>query len=112
MGRQPRLGQALAAARKVKICWTSKASADLVRLHAFLEPVAPDAAARVIQQLARAPDRPLDYPRIGEKLEAFEPREVRRIIVGNYEMRYEIAQGAIFILRLWHSREDRGLGPE
>ena len=53
------------------------------------------------------PDRLLDYPRIGEKLEAFEPREVRRIIVGNYEMRYEIAAGTIFILRLWHSREDR-----
>lgn len=56
-----------------------------------LNPVAPDAAARVVQQLARAPDRLADYPRIGEKLEAYEPREVRRIIVGNYEMRYEIA---------------------
>jgi len=91
----------------MKVQWTSKASADLVRLHAFLEPVAPDAAARIIQQLAKAPNRLLDYPRIGEKLEAYEPREVRRIIVGNYEMRYEIAAGAIFILRLWHSRENR-----
>jgi hypothetical protein len=27
-------------------------------------------------------------PRIGEKLEEFEPREVRRILVGHYEMRY------------------------
>ncbi|MHA3790503.1 hypothetical protein [Sphingomonas sp. YL-JM2C] len=36
---------------------------------------------------ARAPDRLLDYPRIGEKLEAYAPREVRRIIVGNYELR-------------------------
>ena len=70
-------------------------------------PVAPDAAARVVQQLARAPDRLLDYPRIGEKLEAYEPREIRRIIVGNYEMRYEIADATIFILRLWQSRENR-----
>lgn len=29
-------------------------------------------------------------PRIGERLEEFEPREVRRILVGHYEMRYEI----------------------
>src|SRR5436309_10039448 len=91
----------------MRVQWTSKATADLVRLHAFLEPVAPDAAARIIQQLAKAPNRLLDYPRIGEKLEAYEPREVRRIIVGSYEMRYEIAAGTIFILRLWHSRENR-----
>jgi plasmid stabilization system protein ParE len=96
----------------VKIRWTSKASADLVRLHDHLHPVAPDAAARIVQQLARAPDRLFDYPRLGEKLEAFEPREVRRIIVGHYEMRYEIAAQTIFILRLWHCRENRGTEDE
>lgn len=91
----------------MKIRWTGRASADLVRLHAFLEPVAPDAAARVIQQLAHAPDRLVDYPRIGEKLETYEPREARRIIIGHYEMRYEITDATIFILRVWHSRENR-----
>ncbi len=91
----------------MRIRWTRRASADLERLHAFLQPVAPAAAARVVQELARAPDRLLDYPRIGEKLEAYQPREVRRILVGNYELRYEIAAGTIFILRLWHSRENR-----
>lgn len=92
----------------MRIQWTRSASADLVRLHGFLEAVAPDAAVRVVRQLAQAPNRLLDFPRIGEKLEAYEPREVRRIIIGNYEMRSEIAQGAIFILRLWHTRENRG----
>jgi len=96
----------------VKIQWTSKVSSDLVRLHEHLRPVAPDAAARVVQQLARAPDRLLEFPRIGEKLEAYEPREVRRIIVGDYELRYEIADATIFILRLWHSRENRSLDPQ
>lgn len=92
----------------MKIRWTSKASSDLVRLHEHLHPVAPAAAARIVQQLAHAPDRLLEYPRLGEKSAAYEPREVRRIIVGNYEMRYEIAMGTIFILRLWHCRENRG----
>ncbi|CCA92520.1 type II toxin-antitoxin system RelE/ParE family toxin [Novosphingobium sp. PP1Y] len=96
----------------MKIQWTSKASSDLVRLHEHLRPVAPDAAARIVQELARAPDRLLDYPRLGERLDAFDPREVRRIIVGNYEMRYEISQATIFILRLWHCRENRGTGPD
>src|SRR3546814_19787829 len=79
MGRWPRDGQAAALAGQMKIQWTSKASSDLVRLHEHLSSVAPEAAARVVQQLAHAPDRLLDYPRIGEKLEAYEPREVRRI---------------------------------
>lgn len=91
----------------MKIRWTHKASSDLVRLYDHLRPVAPDAAARIVRQLAHAPDRLRDYPRIGEKLDAYAPREVRRIIVGHYEMRYEIAAGTIVILRLWHSREDR-----
>ena len=95
----------------MKIQWTSKAS-DLVRLHEHLHPVAREAAARVVQRLARAPDKLVDFPRIGEKLEAFEPREVRRIIVGNYELRYEIQGGTIFILRLWHCRENRSFEPE
>lgn len=96
----------------MKIRWTGKAASDLVRLHEHLKPVAPEAAARVMRQLSRAPDRLLDYPRLGEKLEAFEPREVRRIIVGHYELRYEIANATIFILRLWHCRENRSFEAE
>lgn len=95
----------------MRIRWTAKASSDLVRLHAHLTPVAPAAAARVVQQLARAPDRLLDHPRIGEKLEAYDPREVRRIIIGDYELRYEIADATIIVLRLWHCRENRGAAP-
>jgi plasmid stabilization system protein ParE len=96
----------------MKIQWTSRASSDLVRLHEHLSPVASDAAARVVQQLVHAPNRLLDYPRIGEKLEAYGPREVRRIIVGDYELRYEIAAATIFILRLWHCRENRSFDSE
>ena len=97
----------------MRMQWTSKASSDLVRLYDHLSPVAPEAAARVVQQLSRAPDRLIDHPRIGEKLEAYQPREVRRIIVGNYELRYEIgSDGTIFILRLWHCRENRSFAAE
>ncbi len=91
----------------MKIRWTGKAASDLARLHEFLRQVAPDAAARVIGQLGRAPERLAEFPRLGIKLESYEPREVRRIVVGDYEIRYEIAAGTIFILRLWHCRENR-----
>ncbi|KEQ51845.1 Plasmid stabilization protein [Sphingobium chlorophenolicum] len=112
MGGQPLDGQPAIATDRMKIQWTSKASSDLLRLHEHLRPVAPEAAAHVVQQLAHAPNRLLDYPRLSEKLEAFEPREVRRIIIGHYEMRYEIANGTLFILRLWHCRENRSFEAE
>lgn len=91
----------------MELRWSSKAVADLARLHDFLAPVNPRAAARVVQALTAAPSRLLEHPRIGEKLEEFEPREVRRILAGNYEMRYELRGATIYVLRIWHTREDR-----
>lgn len=87
--------------------WTSKALTDLARLHEFLAPVNKQAAARAVQALAATPGRLLDTPRIGEQLDEFAPREVRRILVGHYEMRYEIVASTLYVLRLWHTREDR-----
>ena len=91
----------------MQIKWTGKAVADLARLHDFLAPVNPRAAAEAVRALTAAPTRLLQRPRIGEKLEEFEPREVRRILVAKYEIRYEISRETIYILRLWHTREDR-----
>lgn len=87
--------------------WTSKALSDLARLYEFLAPVNRQAAARVVQSLTAARARLLEHPRIGEKLEEFEPREVRRILIGHYEMRYEIRESTLYVLRIWHTRENR-----
>lgn len=91
----------------MKLQWTSKALSDLTRLHEFLASVNKPAAARTVQSLTAAPASLLANPRIGERLDEFEPREVRRILVGHYEMRYEIQESIIYVLRLWHTREDR-----
>lgn len=87
--------------------WTSKALSDLARLYEFLSPVNKQAAAYTVRQLTAAPTRLLEQPRIGEKLDEFDPREIRRIIIGHYEMRYEIRPSTLYILRIWHTREDR-----
>jgi plasmid stabilization system protein ParE len=87
--------------------WTSKALSDLARLYEFLSPVNKPAAARTVQALSKAPTILLTNARIGEQLFQFEPREVRRILVGQYEMRYEVADETIYVLRLWHTRENR-----
>jgi plasmid stabilization system protein ParE len=91
----------------ITVEWTGEALSDLTRLHGFLAPLNPRAAAQIVRSLAAVPSRRLEYPRIGEKLEEFAPREVRRMLVGNYEMRYEIRGSTIYIVRLWHTREER-----
>lgn len=91
----------------MELKWTSKALADLARLYEFLAPTNKPAAAKAVQALTKAPTILLSNPRIGEQLFQFEPREVRRILVAQYEVRYEIQDSIIYILRLWHTREDR-----
>ena len=87
--------------------WTSRALSDLARLYEFLAPVNKPAAARAIQALAKAPAILLTNSRIGEQLFQFDPREVRRILVGQYETRYEIQGETIYVLSVWHTREIR-----
>lgn len=91
----------------MKIVWTDKALQDVVRLYEFLSPVNPNAAAKIVQNLVTTAGRLVRFPRLGERLDLYDPREVRRIFAGQYEIRYELAQETIFILRLWHGRERR-----
>ena len=91
----------------MRVQWTSKALSDLARLHEFLAAVNRPAAARVVKSLVSTPSGLAVNPRIGEKLDEFAPAEVRRILVGQYEMRYEIKGSTVFVLRLWHTREQR-----
>ena len=91
----------------MEIQWTSKALDDVNRLFEFLALVNRQAAAKTVQNLTSAPVRILEQPRIGEKLDEFLPREVRRLLIGQYEMRYELQNDKLYILRIWHTREQR-----
>jgi len=61
----------------MKIVWSSAASSDLDRLHAFLAEYDLDAADAVFDRLANAPPTLLDFPRRSPRLSEFDPREVR-----------------------------------
>lgn len=91
----------------MEVKWTSKSLSDLARLYEFLATVNKAAAARTVQALTSTPSTLMRNPRVGERLEEFEPREVRRMLVGHYEIRYQIQESIIYILRLWHTRENR-----
>lgn len=91
----------------MRIFWTRLASQDVGRLHEFLKLVNPTAAAKTVQQLLKAPHVLLENPRLGERLDGFDQREIRRLMIARYEMRYEVKESTVHILRIWHTREDR-----
>lgn len=91
----------------MELKWTSKALSDLVRLYDFLALVSKPTAARTVHSLTQVPIILLTHPRMGEQLFQFEPRVVRRIFAGEYEIRYELTGQTTYVLRLWHIRENR-----
>ena len=87
--------------------WTRLAYRDLRRLYDFLEPVNPGAAVRAVRLLVSRIERIPAQPRLGERLPRFAPREVRRVFAAKYEIRYELTDSDVVVLRIFHAREDR-----
>jgi plasmid stabilization system protein ParE len=87
--------------------WTQAAYADLQRIHDFLAPVNSVAAAQSVRAVIARVRRIPAQPRLGELLTEFGDREVRRVLVQKYEVRCEVAARDVYILRIFHSREDR-----
>lgn len=91
----------------MKVRWLQGAVADVLRLHAFLAPVDREAADRAAQSIRAAPERLLDSPRLGQRIQSYAHGEVRRLKIGRYELRYEISGSEIVVLRVYHERESR-----
>ena len=87
--------------------WTESAYADLRRLYDFPEPINPTAAVRAVRAIFNRIERIPAQPRLGERLPRFGPREVRRVLVAKYEIRYELTNSDVLVLRICHAREDR-----
>ena len=86
--------------------WTQSAYAGLRRLYDFLEPVDPCAALRAVRVIVARVERITLQPRLGEQLQRFGAREVRRVLAANYEIRYELTDEEVVVLRIFHTRED------
>jgi plasmid stabilization system protein ParE len=105
----PEVWHPLAASRganSVALRWTQSAYGDLRRLYEFLEPVNPGAAARAVRVIVNRIERIPAQPRLGERLPRFGPREVRRVLAAKYEIRYELTDSDVVVLRIFHARED------
>ncbi|EGF92802.1 plasmid stabilization system family protein [Asticcacaulis biprosthecium C19] len=91
----------------MKIQWSSAANRDLVRLAEFLKPVNPRAAAQVVLNIIVAVEKLADYPEIAPRIEGHDDRDIRSLMIGDYNLHYEIKGDLLLIVRIWHGREDR-----
>ena len=91
----------------MRLHWTAAARADLRRVYGFLAPKNPRAAAAAMDVLTEAPNQLLLQPHIGQRIDSIGGHDVRRILVGDYELRYSLVGEEIRVARIFHTREDR-----
>jgi plasmid stabilization system protein ParE len=94
----------------VRLIVSRAAAADLLRLHAFLAELSPDAAQRAVSAIVRAIDSLVLFPDRGRPSAV---AGLRELIVpfgrSAYIVRFahDAGRAEILILRIWHSREAR-----
>lgn len=89
------------------IRWSNEASDDLVRLHFFLAGKSARAAEEAVRQVVAGSLALETHAQRGQIVEKYLPREVRRFLVAGYELRYEIHDDTVYIVSVWHMREER-----
>ena len=90
----------------MKLIFSMAAVHDLVRLRDFIAQHSPEAAQRIAQRLRGAIQGLVDTPQIGRPVAGM-PGEIRELIFGKYVVCYEVKQQYLYILRIWHGKEDR-----
>ena len=89
----------------MKLQFSRAALHDLVRLREFIATHNSVAANRGADRLLRAIKGLVVTPKIGRPVDSF-PGEVREFIFDRYVVRYEVRKSILYILRIWHGRED------
>ena len=91
----------------MKLIFSRAAVHDLVRLRDFIAQHSPEAAQqRTAHRLRGAIQWLVGTPQIGRPV-ADMPGEIRDLVFGKYVVRYKVKQQYLYILRIWHGKEDR-----
>jgi len=90
----------------MRLIFSRAAVLDLVRLREFIAMHNPGAAKRVSRRLRGAIKNLVNNPQIGHPVPDL-PGEVRELIFGKYIARYEVRTHSLYMLRIWHGKEDR-----
>ncbi|MDZ7803417.1 type II toxin-antitoxin system RelE/ParE family toxin [Thiohalophilus sp.] len=91
----------------MRVRYSPESIDDLRRVVEFVEVKNPFAARRIALDLQEGVDRLKQFPKIGlPVLKAPDPEQIRDLYSGDYTARYLIADEIIYILRIWHNKEN------
>ena len=91
----------------MEIYWALKAQDDLERIYRFALQYSRQHANDVLDRMITGSAGFKVHPAIGIQQIRYEPREVRKVILDDYEIHYELRDNAIYIVDLWHTKEER-----
>jgi plasmid stabilization system protein ParE len=92
----------------MNVRYSREAIGDLRRLREFIELKNPGAAQQAAATIIKGIAQLKAFPLLGAKVErAPNPDAVRDLVIGNYLARYLVHETEIYVLRIWHHREDR-----
>ena len=91
----------------MKLRYAPEAVADLQRLVEYVEVKNPYAARRIAIDLQEGMHKLKQFPNIGlPVLQAPDAEQIRDLYIDNYTVRYLVGREIIYILRIWHSKEN------
>jgi plasmid stabilization system protein ParE len=91
----------------MKIRYSPESVDDLHRVVEFVEVKNPFAARRIAIDLQEGVDKLKKFPKIGVPvLKASDPENMRDLYIGRYTVRYLVADEIIYVLRIWHNKEN------
>lgn len=88
----------------MKLKFTAQALKDLHRLKEFIAKKNPIAATKYIERLLKVIRQLISQPKSGKELE--EEPLARQFVAGDYIVRYAIRGETIYVLHIWHGKED------
>ncbi len=92
----------------MKLSYSQEAISDLIRLRKFIASKNTKAAQKIAISIQKGISQLKDFPYLGVEVElAPNPEMIRDLIAGNYIARYLILQNHVYILRVWHHKEER-----
>jgi len=89
----------------MKLKFTATALKDLHRLKEFIAKKNPVAASKYIDRLLKVIRQLLIQPKLGKVLD--EEPLARQLVAGDYIARYAVRGETIYILKIWHGKEER-----
>ena len=91
----------------MEIKFTPESLDDLERLRRFLMEAGTPYAKLMANDIVQSLHNLQSYPRLGLPVQrAPDPDVIRDLYIGKYCVRYLIDTEVIYILRIWHGRED------